>query len=73
MFQKWLNLLKDIQRLKKTPTRKVEFSCPLPTEEEIRILAYQKWEQAQPSDKPSSEFWDEAEQELKGNNNIKTF
>ncbi len=49
-----------------TPFVKIEFKIPEPTEDEIRYLAYQKWEAAQPSDRPSWEFWHEAELELKG-------
>jgi hypothetical protein len=48
------------------PFVKIEFKIPEPTEDEIRALAFKKWEAAQPSNKPSHEFWEEAEQELKG-------
>jgi hypothetical protein len=48
------------------PFVKIEFKIQEPTEDEIRALAFKKWEAAQPSNKPSHEFWEEAEQELKG-------
>lgn len=55
------------------PQIKLETRFPFPTEEDIRLLAYQKWENAQPSPKNSQEFWEEAEQELQGIHNVKKF
>ncbi|RDJ35743.1 MAG: DUF2934 domain-containing protein [Crenarchaeota archaeon] len=37
-----------------------------PNLQDIRELAYLKWEQAQPSNKSSEDFWLEAEKELIG-------
>jgi len=64
---KYLKSLKKIKQPKKTtPFIQIEFKIPEPTEDEIRVLAHQKWEQAQPSNRSCTDFWEEAENELKG-------
>jgi len=68
-FVKMGKELKTINQPKKskktTPFIQIEFKIPEPTNEEIQLLAYHKWEQSQ-ENKTSEQYWKEAEEELKG-------
>ncbi len=67
VFKELLQAREQNMTTKKSRVRAVskEESRAIP-DEEIRQLAYLKWEKAQPSPKSSNEFWVEAEQELNG-------
>ncbi len=56
-----LKLADYLRKNKNAPVKRIK-----PNLQDIRELAYLKWEQAQPSNKSSEDFWLEAEKELIG-------
>jgi hypothetical protein len=59
----YVSLIRGLLQTKETDMKK-STRVRKASEEDIRLLAYLKWELAQPTSKSSEEFWCEAEQEL---------